>query len=263
MTQPPDTPSEEDLHAYVDDMLDETTSAHVASWLAKHPESAAQIEIWRRQNARIRRTFAPYARAHAADVELVCSRRSRQAQRPVRWRAAAAAAAVFVAGIGIGFALTPSLGSLGGDRPEDLAQQAADSFAIYSVEVRHPVEVGSDQQDHLVAWLSKRLDHALHAPDLASFGFGLVGGRLLPVNGKAGAMLMYENDAGNRLTVMIARSADRRDTGFRFADQGPVRTFYWIDRDIGYAISGELDRPDLAAVAEAVYGQLQPDAASS
>ena len=47
-------------------------------------------------------------------------------------------------------------------------------------------------------------------------------------------------------------------TAFRFAQEGPVSVFYWIDRDCGYALSGEIDKPSLARVASAVYRQLEP-----
>jgi anti-sigma factor RsiW len=37
-----------------------------------------------------------------------------------------------------------------------------------------------------------------------------------------------------------------------------VSVFYWIDRDCGYALSGEVDKPALARVATSVYRQLEP-----
>ena len=47
-------------------------------------------------------------------------------------------------------------------------------------------------------------------------------------------------------------------TAFRFAQEGPVSVFYWVDRDSGYALSGEIDKPTLARVATTVYKQLEP-----
>ena len=34
--------------------------------------------------------------------------------------------------------------------------------------------------------------------------------------------------------------------------------FYWIDRRLGYALSGEIGKEDLLRVATAVYQQLNP-----
>ena len=61
-----------------------------------------------------------------------------------------------------------------------IARRAAIAHATYSPEVRHPVEVGADDEQHLVGWLSKRLGIKLRAPKLDEAGMSLVGGRLLP-----------------------------------------------------------------------------------
>ena len=46
------------------------------------------------------------------------------------------------------------------------ARRAANAHAVYVPEVRHPVEVGADQEAHLVQWLSKRLAVPVRAPAL-------------------------------------------------------------------------------------------------
>ena len=47
-------------------------------------------------------------------------------------------------------------------------------------------------------------------------------------------------------------------TAFQFTQEGPVPGFYWTDGGFGYALSGQLSRPDLLALATAVYQQLNP-----
>jgi len=37
-----------------------------------------------------------------------------------------------------------------------------------------------------------------------------------------------------------------------------VGVFYWLDRKLGYALSGEVDRSELLRIATAVYRQLNP-----
>ncbi len=145
---------------------------------------------------------------------------------------------------------------------ESLPRQAQSAFLIYASEVRHAVEVGPDQQAHLANWLGKRLDHPLNIPDLSSLGFSLVGGRLLPVNGKAGALFMYEDASGQRLTVLLGRNPDNRETSFRIDSSGGVETFYWIDGPIGYAVTGEVPRALLQKVADECYRQFEKPAAS-
>jgi len=142
-----------------------------------------------------------------------------------------------------------------------LVRRAAVAHATYSPEVRHPVEVGADQEAHLVAWLSKRLGASVRAPRLDSVGYSLVGGRLLP--GEAGrpvAQFMYQCKQGTRVTLYVRSEVrNNSETAFRFASEGNVRVFYWIDRSFGYAVSSaDVNRDQLLKVANAAYGQLNP-----
>jgi anti-sigma factor RsiW len=149
------------------------------------------------------------------------------------------------------------------------AHQAALAHAVFSPEVRHPVEVGAAEQDHLVQWLSKRLGRPLKVPVLASQGYTLVGGRLLPGEGGARAQFMFQNAAGLRVTLYLGaldarpaaagRSADapgNRETAFRYSTDGPVPSFYWVDQGFGYALSGAVSREELMRLAQLVYRQL-------
>ncbi len=173
-----------------------------------------------------------------------------------------ARAAVFIAvGLGIGLSIpwmrpTPQAAAIA---ITPLPVRAARAHLVYSPEVRHPVEVEAKEQDHLVKWLSKRLDHQLKVPVLSTEGFELLGGRLLPGNDGPVAQFMYQDATGKRLTLYVTRPHKGDEiTAFRFAQEGRVSVFYWIDRDCGYALSGELDKPQLSRVATLVYRQLEP-----
>jgi anti-sigma factor RsiW len=183
--------------------------------------------------------------------------------RQPAWIGMTRAAAVFVAGVAVGLAAsqlrTPAAPAVVVAQPQALAVRAARAHAVYAAEVRHPVEVDASQQDHLVKWLSKRLGYELKAPALAGEGFDLLGGRLLPgPDGGPVAQFMYQDSSGKRLTLYVSRR-NRAEalTAFRFAKEGPVSVFYWIDRDCGYALSGEIDKAALARIATAVYRQLE------
>jgi len=191
-----------------------------------------------------------------------------RAARP-RWRRLAIAAGWVVLGVAIGAvtgwqlhdarpAVSASLGEAG-----NLVRRAAIAHATYSPEVRHPVEVGADQEAHLTAWLSKRLGASVRAPKLESVGYSLIGGRLLPPSegsGRPVAQFMYQCKQGTRVTLYVRTDVrGNNETAFRFASEGNVRVFYWIDRSSGYAISSaDIDRPTLQTVANAVYQQLNP-----
>jgi anti-sigma factor RsiW len=183
--------------------------------------------------------------------------------RPPAWMGYARAAMLVLAGIAIGLSaplLRPAAppAAVASAAPSTLATRAARAHVVYAAEVRHPVEVDASQQDHLVKWLSKRLGLELRVPLLAAEGFELLGGRLLPGPDGPVAQFMYQDASGKRLTLYVSRPGrDDALTAFRFAQEGPVSVFYWIDRECGYALSGEIDKAGLARVATAVYRQLE------
>jgi anti-sigma factor RsiW len=124
--------------------------------------------------------------------------------------------------------------------------------------------VAAAEQQHLAQWLSKRLDRPLKVPDLSAQGYALMGGRLLPGSEGARAQFMFERVGGERITLYIGRLADTAasgraaETAFRFSADGPVPSFYWVDRGFGYALAGQLPRDVLQQLATAVYQQLEP-----
>jgi anti-sigma factor RsiW len=250
--------TEEKLHAYVDDALDADERRAVEAHLAAHPEEAARVRAYIAQNQALHRLFDPVLdEPHALRV----------AARPPAfaarfWRNAWGLAATLALGIAIGYVARGQFGRGAAAALPSIAEQAVLAHAAYLPEVRHPVEVAAAEEQHLVAWLSKRLGASLRAPSLAAAGYQLLGGRLLPAAGEAGnapvALLMYENAQGGRLSLLVRREPSNRETAFRFSQSGETGVFYWIDGPFGYALAGNLDKDSLAAVARLVYQQLNP-----
>jgi len=247
--------TEAELQAYVDGQLPAARAAEVAQHLAQHEEDAQRAAAYRRQNESLRAAYDPLlAAALPARLRPGAPRRWLLLQLP---HYALAAALMAVSGIA-GWYMHAHVA---GERTQTvyLAQVAAVAHAVYSPEVRHPVEVGADQEEHLVRWLSKRLGTGLKIPHLAAQGYALVGGRLLPGDRGPAAQFMYQDSKGQRLTLYVRVSKEvREQTAFRFAQENKVGVFYWLDGRLGYALSGETDRAELLRVADAVYRQLNP-----
>jgi anti-sigma factor RsiW len=249
--RPPVTEAE--LHAYVDGALTSARAAEVEAYLSEHPEDTARIAAYREQIAALRREYDPALNEQLPPRFEVLKRAG---MRPMlRY---AAVAAVFVLGAVVGW----QLHAYNTDRLAEStswARRAAIAHVVYSPEVRHPVEVGADQEAHLVAWLSKRLGSPLKVPHLGGLGYALVGGRLLPGERGPVAQFMYQDGRGQRLTLYVrVNPDDSRETAFRFAQERGIGVFYWLDRKLGYALSGEVDKPELLRVATAVYRLLNP-----
>lgn len=257
MNEATGTVGENDLHAYVDGQLDAVRRSEVEAWLESHPQEAERVASWTVQNERLRDAFAADFVSSVDDSRLMHNKRPALLARLSRPAMAAAAALVFFGtGFWMGRSIPDTTSTAAPVTATALASEARSAFLIYTSEVRHPVEVGADQQEHLATWLGKRLDYRLRLPDLSAQGYSLVGGRLVPVDGKPGALLMYQNAAGQRLTMMIGRNEDNRETSFLLDTSGAVRTFYWIDGPIGYAVTGEISAEELKTVAEECYRQM-------
>lgn len=252
MTAAPVT--EVELQAYADGRLSPERAADVAQHLAQHEEDARRVAAYRQINSRLHETFDAWL-TESVPERLLPGGRRRFFQH---WRRYAAALLLVAGG---GFAGWHLHDRIGGARAQStqIARVAAVAHVVYSPEVRHPVEVGADQEEHLVRWLSKRLGASLKVPHLAPQGYALVGGRLLPGERGPAAQFMYQDAKGQRLTLYVRVSSDARaPTAFRFAQENGVGVFYWLDGRMGYALSGEIDRSELLRVADAVYQQLNP-----
>ncbi len=245
-------PSDKELHAYVDGALDAEKQRALEAYLAASPEDAGRVGAYLEQKAGLHTLYD-------AVLDEPLPERLRVPEKRLARRRYAFAIGWLACGMALGWMLA-HLPALSGDsKRATLPRQAAVAHAVYVPEVRHPVEVGADQQAHLVAWLSKRLGSNLKVPVLSREGYELVGGRLLPGEAGAVAQFMYQDARGRRLTLYVSRhSGNERISAFRFSREDNVSVFYWIDGPLGYALSGDLPKTDLLEVATSVYKQLNP-----
>lgn len=241
--------TETELQAHVDGRLTAARAAEVEHHLAQNAEDAARVAAYRRQNRRMREVFDEWLVAPLPPrLQPVAGGR--------RWYRYAVAAMLMLLSGAAGWHLH---GEISAERAQTVqfARIAAVAHAVYSPEKRHPVEVGADQEQHLVNWLSKRLGANLKVPHLADQGYALVGGRLLASERGPAAQFMYQDAKAQRLTLYVRVAADTHaPTSFRFTQEQGVSVFYWLDGRMGYALSGEVERAELLRVADAVYRQL-------
>lgn len=254
----PETLNERDLHALVDGALNVEDAAAVRDWLSNHPDDAARAAAYAAQNQALHAAFDPVMREDvpARLLDVAEGRADRRLARGAVLRRLAAATVLLLFGAAAGWL---AHGFVLGSRAiyQDLAAESLSAHRVYVVEVRHPVEVAADQEQHLVTWLTKRIGATVRAPNLSELGYGLVGGRLLPAQGQPAAQLMYEAADGGRVTVYLRANTSDTLTSFRFDQSDDLSAFYWLDEDLAYAIVAKLPRDDLYRVAKLIYSQLE------
>ncbi len=249
--------TDDDLHAWADNQLAPERRAALEQAMARDPSLANRAMDIQRQNAWLRSGLDAALHEPLPQRLIDAARPSSSVGRSRRWLAAVAASLALLAlGLTGGWYARDAVLARAGT-PTTFARQAALTHALYAADANRPVEIWASEEKRLVTWLTKRLGFAVHAPDLNSFGYALVGGRLVAGNEQPTALFMYENAAKNRLTLQARKQAPgTSETAFHYAIEDGVGVYYWIDDQCGYALSGTLDRAQLLAIGRLVYGQL-------
>lgn len=251
--------TEDDLNGFVDRALTPEREAEVVAYLREHPDVAKRVDGYAAQRDMLRAALAPVA-AEPTPPEFhlagMIERRRRQAPR---WAAAAAAITLLVVGGAAGWSLR-SLSQHPLEGVASLAQEAADSYAVYAPDRIRPVEIRASDRGALVDWASQRLGRPAVVPDLAANGYRFMGGRIVATAHGAAVLYMYDNDRGVRLVMLVRRMAADQNVSMAAHARGAVNGFVWAADGIGYSLVGAETPEMLHPIAEEARRQIAPDA---
>ena len=239
--------SEALLQGYVDGQLDAAQHAEVERYLALHPAEAERADAYRQQRAAIKAAFD--AVLHEPVPRQVHAHRA--ASSPVLRVAAVILWIAF--GALLGWLVRGQVGAVAESTAEaELIERARVAHVIYTAEPRRAVEVAASQEEDMIRWLSKRMNAAVRVPKLNEFGFEALGGRLLPGSRGPACQIMYQNAAGKRLTIYLARDPQGAPRPIRFSDKDAVHVVVWSDGTLAFAVSAELGSEELQRIAAAI-----------
>lgn len=259
--------NQDEMHALVDKLQPEAQQQALAALALQDPQAAETLASWLKQRAGLRELHRNVLHEPVPASLLQAAGRVCALQQDLNkgWHQAGIAAGVILA-FGVGWTahgqLVAHRASSAVLAQHEFVRQAGFAYAVYMPEKRHPVEVTAAEQDHLVQWLSKRLGRPLKVPKLSAQGYELVGGRLLPGDTGARAQFMFQDVQGQRITLYLgivdkkSGKVEADETRFRYESDGLVSSFYWFDQGFGCALSGQIDREKLIALATLVYQQL-------
>lgn len=246
--------SEDDLHAYIDDVLDEARRDAVRRYLNAHPDAQRRVTAYREQGQALRDALAPLADqplpAELSLKSLVERRRKALAGR----RQIAAAAAILCIGSLSGWfareAVSPPARGI-----HALSREAVDNYMVYASDAHRPVELASDQRTTLTRWVSERLDTPIQAPDLQAAGYRFIGGRLVTTPNGPAALFIYEGPAADRLAVMMRPMAVDKNRSMWEQSYGALDGVTWSRDGLGFSVVAPRASTDLRPVAEDVRRQ--------
>jgi anti-sigma factor RsiW len=252
MTNRPIT--EDDLHAYVDGVLEPERQSEVAAYLEDHPDVAKRIAGFADQRKLLRKALASIA-DEPLPSQLNLSRiieNRRWRRLPVGW-AVAAMLMLSIGGLG-GWVMRGAVQASPGGLAA-LAQEAAYSYQVYAPDRVRPVEMRATDSAQLVQWVSNRLHQPVKLPDLTTSGYRLMGGRLIATSHGPAAMFMYDDDRGDRLVVLTRPMQSDQNAPMAPHAQGNVAGFAWADGGMGYSLVGQVAADALKPIANEVRRQ--------
>lgn len=289
--------NDETLVAYLDGELDGAERQHVETWLAADPAARDQLEGLAQASDLLRSAYADVVNepiperliaaargetdraepagspSHEAEI-LVLKRPPRRIVMSVptgRWGiGVAAAAALFgliVGGAGSYFG-TGLLNSGNTAAEQRLAAAAANSTWLDNAAGYYKLVVSagdsmlidvpaSGDNGEALQKISQNLPQQVRLPDLKPWGLTFRGARLVVVEGKPAAQLVYvtDNKAIGPLTLVIGASK-QPDIQPTFDRRQDVNMLYWRHQGRAYALVGQTDIGYLWGIANDVAWQL-------
>ena len=285
--------SDEALVAYLDGELDADERRHVEAWLEADPEVRERLTALAQSGDLVRGAYADIVNepvpprliaaargvsepmpGAAQNAEILLLKRPGWAAIPLparRWQIGLAAAAglfgVIFGGVGtyLGMGLLNPANPAAERRLAAVAANASwldNAAGYYKLTVNAgdnmliDVPASNDPREALQK-ISQSLPPQLRVPDLKPWGLNFRGARLVVVEGRPAAELVYvtDNKAIGPLTLVIGASklADIQPTFDRRQD---VNMLYWRHQERAYALVGQADIGYLWGIANDVAWQL-------
>ncbi len=244
------------LHHYVDGQLGHEEAADFEALLESDAELRAEVNAITRQKRLIREaadeldTGPANFRTAALERQLAgaLERRARPRRLVVfpQWPLQTAAAAVLLTfGWWGSTLLVPS-----GSGVPDFVQEAVGAHSVFATDAVRPVEFSAAAVPGVLGWLSEKVGVNVPTPDISPLGIQLVGARLLGT--KEGPLLqyIYEDPAGARTSVVLARHPEGDPLqDIQVLDYPGRMVGYWRGADLDYVVVSQAASVDPAMVA--------------
>jgi anti-sigma factor RsiW len=241
-------PNDEELHAYIDGQLGPERRSYIEAWLATRPESAARVAQWQRDAGDLRTVLAGESTPTPARFDPIAIRRTRRTR--MRRRLALCASLVLALGLGGVGGWQANAARVAAANPP--MKDAVEAYRIFATDRLHPVEMDADESVRLQSWMSSRLGRPLSLPDLEGYGFALLGGRLLSTAEGPAAMLMYQDQRGQRITFYVRPSSRFAGGASGVRGDDGLALKYWYRNGYGFAVVGRAGDPRTQEVQQAM-----------
>ena len=234
-------PSERDLHAYVDHQLSEDDRRLVETFLTSNPQVCAQVRAWQQDAQQLRAALSGALQQPAnptLDPAMIRQRLKRQSRRHL------ASAAVLLIAV--------SIGGFGGWQAREMAfvstqlpmTDALQAYRLIAQQGMLPADYKASDDGDMQGWLDRYFTQANRLPDLSGAGFKPASGRLLSTEQGPAAMVVYENQGGQKISFYVRQQKKKNyllPRGSR--SDGGLQAEYWSGGGYNYAMVSPTDTP--------------------
>ena len=234
-------PSERDLHAYVDHQLSEDDRRLVETFLTSNPQVCAQVRAWQQDAQQLRAALSGALQQPAnptLDPAMIRQRLKRQSRRHL-----ASAAALLIA---------VSIGGFSGWQAREMAfvstqlpmTDALQAYRLIAQQGILPADYKASDDGDMQGWLDRYFTQANRLPDLSGAGFKPASGRLLSTEQGPAAMVVYENQGGQKISFYVRPPGPKNyllPRGSR--SDGGLQAEYWSGGGYNYAMVSPTDTP--------------------
>lgn len=265
------------LHAYVDNQLSPQQCEQVEAYLRTHPKIRQELLDHRLVNQSLHTLFDPVLErpvpakvsdllrtkdhsvpAKSADNVSRLSVSTKPATAHWLYQSFAACVLLAMGGL-LGWIMRGELTEMTVSASASLESLAVDAHRIYAREKRHAVEVQAPEQNHLMKWLSARLGESVGPADLTAKGYELLGGRLLPANGKPAGLYLYLGANDTKLTYYIAKLSGKSKTASALTchilKDNATTVCTWTNASLRYFVIADESEDGLLAISQNIREQ--------
>ncbi|MCH4023332.1 MAG: anti-sigma factor [Acetobacter sp.] len=227
MTQPDHFVTEDDLHAWVDELLSPERLRIVETWLDANPEARQRVMTWRKERNLLRAALDSDLGSPVSErFDNLQIRKSKSRYFNAPQMAASIVLALSI-GLGGGWFLR--------DREVPLGLASVEQEATI-VHVSGPGSITAEGTvAQLAAWGGKAFGRPVHPPDLSAAGYHLLRGQLVTTDHGPACVFFYKDEHGTPISLFI-RPMYGRDTTAPMRPMRHMPGYIWAQDGLGISM---------------------------
>jgi anti-sigma factor RsiW len=246
---------DDDLHAFVDGLLDSERQEEIQHYLAQHPEAAARVSAWQKDGEILRQALDwQLKEAVPATLNITRLIEPRDIHHRAFLRLAASIVIALMVGTGTGWMVRgPSVPS----GISALSLEAAAAHRVFATGLGHSTTFDVVDPARLASWTQQALGRAVTPPNLTGAGYHLVGARLAATGYGPACMFFYSSDRGPPITLFVRQmNGHDMNAPMREIRMPEAIGYAWSRQGLGVSLISTNPMPSLHSLSNRVRNEM-------